>query len=100
MFAVGVDVSNARSTVAVLQSKTKVAIKPFEVQHNTEGFAALAGTLNALDGEARIVWIKRNPDASRSSYAEQPHGNRSGRRRVQQEHFRVAAYRYGRRQHR
>ena len=55
MFAVGVDVSNARSTVAVLQSKTKVAIKPFEVQHTSAGFAALARTLNALDGEARIV---------------------------------------------
>ena len=55
MFAVGVDVSNARSTVAVLQSKTKVSIKPFEVQHTAEGFAALAGKLNELDGEPRIV---------------------------------------------
>ena len=52
MFAVGVDVSNARSIVAVLQSKTKVAIKPFEVQHTADGFAALA---EKLDGEARIV---------------------------------------------
>ena len=55
MFAVGVDVSNARSTVAVLQSKTKIAIKPFEVQHTAEGFATLAEKLSALDGEARIV---------------------------------------------
>ena len=55
MFAVGVDVSNARSTVAVLQSKTKVAIKPFEVQHTADGFAALVGKLNELNGEARIV---------------------------------------------
>ena len=55
MFAVGVDVSNARSTVAVLQSKTKVAVKPFEVQHTADGFAALARKLSELDGEARIV---------------------------------------------
>ena len=55
MFAIGVDVSNARSTVAVLQSKTKVAIKPFEVQHTADGFAALIGKLNELNGEARIV---------------------------------------------
>ncbi len=55
MFAVGVDVSNARSTVAVLQSKTKIAIKPFEVQHTADGFAALTKKLAALDGEARIV---------------------------------------------
>ena len=55
MFAVGVDVSNARSTVAVLQSKTKVAIKPFEVQHTADGFAALVGKCNKLNGEARIV---------------------------------------------
>ena len=29
MFAVGVDVSNGRSTVAVLQTKKKVILKPF-----------------------------------------------------------------------
>lgn len=55
MFAVGVDVSNTRSTFAVLQSKTQVAIKPFEVQHTAEGFETLAGMLNALGGETRIV---------------------------------------------
>ncbi len=55
MFAVGVDVSNGRSTVAVLGTKRKVVMKPQEVQHTTEGFADLARTLNALDGEVRIV---------------------------------------------
>ncbi len=55
MFAVGVDVSNGRSTVAVLGTKRKVVMKPHEVQHTTEGFADLARTLNALDGEVRIV---------------------------------------------
>lgn len=55
MFAVGVDVSNGRSTIAVLGQGRKVVIKPFEVQHTAEGFAALADRLNALDGEIRIV---------------------------------------------
>ena len=55
MFAVGVDVSNGRSTVAVLQSKLKVVMKPFEVQHTSEGFATLAEKLNGLGGETRIV---------------------------------------------
>ena len=55
MFAIVVNVSNARSTVAVLQSKTKAAIKPFEVQNTAEGFETLAGKLNALDSEARDV---------------------------------------------
>ena len=55
MFAVGVDVSNGRSTVAVLQSKTSVLMKPFEIPHTAEGFASLAGKLASLDGEVRIV---------------------------------------------
>ena len=55
MFAVGVDVSNGRSMVAILQSKLKVVMKPFEVQHTSEGFAALSEKLNGLGGETRIV---------------------------------------------
>ena len=55
MFAVGVDVSNGRSMVAVLQSKTQVYLKPFEVSHTAEGFASLTEKLKALDGETRIV---------------------------------------------
>ena len=55
MFAVGVDVSNGRSMVAVLGAKGNVVLKPYEVQHTTEGFANLARKLNALDGEVRIV---------------------------------------------
>ena len=55
MFAVGVDVSNGRSTVAVLQSKTSTLMKPFEIPHTAEGFASLAGKLAGLDGEVRIV---------------------------------------------
>lgn len=55
MFAVGVDVSNGRSTVAVLSSGRKVVMKPFEVQHTADGFAALTEKLNSLNGETRIV---------------------------------------------
>lgn len=55
MFAVGVDVSNGRSTVAVLGARRKVVMKPFEVPHTADGFASLSEKLNSLDGETRIV---------------------------------------------
>ncbi len=55
MFAVGVDVSNGRSTVAVLGAKRKVVMRPFEVPHTSDGFAKLAERLRALNGEIRIV---------------------------------------------
>lgn len=55
MFAVGVDVSNGRSTVAVLQSKTKVLIKPFEVSHTPEALGRLVDKLNSLDGETKVI---------------------------------------------
>ncbi len=38
MFAVVVDVSNGRSTVAVLGAKRKAVMKPFEVSHTADGF--------------------------------------------------------------
>lgn len=55
MFAVGVDVSNGRSTVAVLQSKTDVFMKPFEVRHTAESFASLTQKLAGLGNDVRIV---------------------------------------------
>ena len=55
MIAVGVDVSNGRSTVAVLQSKTDVFMKPFEVLHTAEGFSSLSQKLAGLGGDVRIV---------------------------------------------
>ena len=55
MFAVGVDVSNGRSMVTVLGARRTVVVKPHEVQHTADGFADLAASLNALDGEVRIV---------------------------------------------
>ena len=55
MFAVGVDVSNGRSTAAVLSARRKIVMKPFEVPHTTDGFAYLSEKLRGLNGEARIV---------------------------------------------
>ncbi len=55
MFGVGVDVSNSRSMVAVLGAGQHVVMKPVEVPHTAEGFAALAEKLNELGGEVRIV---------------------------------------------
>ena len=55
MFAVGIDVSNGKSMVAVLQSVTKAVFKPFEVAHTAEGPDGLVEKLNKLDGEKRIV---------------------------------------------
>ena len=55
MFAVGMDVSNGKSTVAVLRSKTQFEMKPFEVAHTADGLAGLVEKLKALDGEKRVV---------------------------------------------
>lgn len=55
MFAVGIDVSNGKSTVAVLQSKTQKNVKPFEVRHTAESLNSLAEKLNGLDDDVRVV---------------------------------------------
>ena len=55
MFAVGVDVSNGRSMVAVLGARRSVVVQPHQVPHTADGFAELAARLHALDGEVRIV---------------------------------------------
>ena len=55
MFAVGVDVSNDRSTVVVLGARRNLVMNPFEVPHTADGFADLADKLNTLNGETRIV---------------------------------------------
>ena len=55
MFAVGIDVSNGRSTVAVLQSKTTVTLKPFEVSHTPEALGRLVNKLNGLNGETKVI---------------------------------------------
>ena len=53
--AVGIDVSNGRSTVSVLRPFGEVVLLPFEVKHTTEELSALADKLTAINGETRVV---------------------------------------------
>ena len=55
MYAVGIDVSKGRSTVAVLEPLGKTVAKPFEVCHTKSGMNDLVNYLNTLDGECRVV---------------------------------------------
>ena len=55
MIAVGVDVSNGRSTVAALDHTRKIILKPFEVRHTSEGFADLVKKLETLGKPITIV---------------------------------------------
>ena len=53
--AVGVDVSNGHSTVAVLRPLGEVAALPFEVSHTPDGLNALAERLKGYAGETRVI---------------------------------------------
>ena len=53
--AVGVDVSNGHSTVAVLRPLGEVAALPFEVIHTPDGLNALAERLKGYAGETRVI---------------------------------------------
>lgn len=53
--AVGIDVSNGRSTVSVLRPFGEVVLLPFEVKHTIEELSALADKLTAISGETRVV---------------------------------------------
>ena len=53
--AVGIDVSNGRSTVSVLRPFGEVVLLPFNVRHTAEDLSALADKLLSIDGETRIV---------------------------------------------
>jgi len=53
--AVGIDVSNGRSTVMVLAAEDEVIAKPFEVRHTVHSLEDLAKRLSKLDGDIRIV---------------------------------------------
>ena len=55
MFAVGIDVSNGRSTAAVFKTKANMVVKPFEFRHTNEGFASVVEKLKGLDEETKIV---------------------------------------------
>lgn len=47
--------SNGRSTVAVLQTKTTIVLKPFTVAHNADGLNSLVKTLKTFGEDTKIV---------------------------------------------
>ena len=53
--AVGIDVSKGKSTVAVMRPGGEVVVSPFDVPHTAADIAALAASLQAIEGEVRIV---------------------------------------------
>ncbi len=53
--AVGIDVSKAKSTVAVLQPGGTVLRKPFDVSHTSQSLHELSDYLGSLDGNTKIV---------------------------------------------
>ncbi len=52
---VGIDVSKGKSTIAVMQPFGEIVIPPFEIHHTSSDLKMLAGIINDLDGETRIV---------------------------------------------
>lgn len=55
MISVGVDVSKGKSTVCILKPYGEIVCSPFEVKHVEKELEDLAGLLNKLDGEIRVV---------------------------------------------
>ncbi len=55
MNAVGIDVSNGKSMVAILRPLGVTVGKPFEVRHNASDLHDLAQRLQELDGETKVV---------------------------------------------
>ena len=55
MNAVGIDVSNGKSTIAVLRPLGVTVFTPFEVRHTPEGIGQLIQQIKSLEGETRIV---------------------------------------------
>ena len=53
--AVGIDVSNGHSTVAVFRPLGEVVEQPFEVRHTPKALQALAEQLKGYEGETRVI---------------------------------------------
>lgn len=53
--AVGIDVSKGKSTVAVIRPGGEILFTPFQVNHNLSELSTLIKTLQAIDGEVRVV---------------------------------------------
>lgn len=52
---VGIDVSNGRSTVAMLRPFGEIVKVPFEVRHTSSALRDLAQQIKSIDGETRVV---------------------------------------------
>ena len=65
MYAVGIDVSKGRSTVAVLEPLGKTVAKPFEVRHTKSGMNNLVNYLTQTshiqnpNSSLKTVYLKR-----------------------------------------
>jgi len=55
MNAVGIDVSNGKSMIAVMRPFGEVVRAPFEVRHTASELSELVKLLKCLDGETRVV---------------------------------------------
>lgn len=55
MNAVGIDVSNGKSTVAILRPFREIVISPFDVFHNPKEIGELVTLLKSLDGETKVI---------------------------------------------
>ena len=53
--AVGIDVSNGHSTIAVIRPLGEVVELPFEVRHTAKSLNALAERLKSYEGETRVI---------------------------------------------
>lgn len=53
--AVGIDVSNGHSTIAVIRPLGEVVELPFEVRHTPKSLSALAEQLKSYEGETRVI---------------------------------------------
>ena len=55
MNAIGIDVSKGKSKVAIIRPFGEVIAKPFDVLHHPDKLGDLAGYINSLEGESRVV---------------------------------------------
>ena len=55
MTVVGIDVSKGKSTICILRPYGEVVESPYDVLHTEKNLASLVSTIQAIDGEVRIV---------------------------------------------
>lgn len=55
MISVSIDISKGKSTVCMLKPYGEVGASPFEVMHTESSVQELAGWIQALEGEVKVV---------------------------------------------